>query len=124
MLNKENKNSILTSIKQLDRGMTVDEVGKLLTAPMSDRERAFYSAVYDTFFRANELLMCDIEDYNRQTGELTAIHTKNKYIRKTNQYIESPPKHALLSKSTRSLFRQVIGNRKKGAIFIMTLELS
>ena len=98
--------------------MSEDEVHKLLVAPMGNRERAFFCAIYETWFRVNELLQCNIEDYNRQTGELTALHTKNKYIRKTNQHIKSPPKHMILSKSTRLLFKTIIGNRKKGAIFI------
>jgi hypothetical protein len=47
--------------------MTIEEVQKLLTSPMPDRERAFFRAIYETFFRANEILQCNIEDYNRQT---------------------------------------------------------
>jgi site-specific recombinase XerD len=98
--------------------MTIEEVNSLLTAPMPDRERAFLRAIYDTFFRVNELLMCNIEDYGRHTGELMARHTKNKYNPRTKQHIKSPPKHALLSKPTQLLFKKIIGNRKKGAIFI------
>ena len=101
------------TIKYLDRGMTVDEVNKLLTAPMPDRERAFFRAIYDTFYRVNELLQCNIEDYNKDTGELIALHTKNKYNPRTQQHIKSPPKQALLSKPTRLLFKSIIGNRKK-----------
>ena len=84
------------SIKLLDRGMTIQEVQTLLTAPMGNRERAFFRAIYETFYRANELLQCNIEDYNRNTGELTAMHTKNKYNPWTKQYINSPPKHMIL----------------------------
>jgi len=102
----------------LDRGMTQDEVKTLLKAPIPDRERAFFRAIYETFFRPNELLQCNIEDYNKKTGELTALHTKNKYNPKTKQYIKSPPKHMLISKSTQLLFKSIIGNRKKGPIFI------
>ena len=102
----------------LDRGMTINEVKTLITGPMSDRERAFFRAIYETFFRPNELLQCNIEDYNKKTGELTALHTKNKYNPKTKQYIKSPPKHMLISKSTQILFKSIIGNRKKGPIFI------
>jgi len=106
------------SVKLLDRGMTVQEVQTLLTAPMGNRERAFFRAIYETFYRTNELLQCNIEDYNRNTGELIAVHTKNKYNPKTQQYIKSPPKHMILSKPTQMLFKRIIGNRKKGAIFI------
>jgi len=52
----------------LDRGMTIEEVQTLLTAPMPDRERAFFRTIYETFFRVNELLMYNIEDYNKKTG--------------------------------------------------------
>jgi len=112
------ENGQTSSIKLLDRGMSEAEVKALLTAPMSDRERAYFRAIYNTIFRAQELLKCNIEDYNKTTGELTALHTKNKYVPKTKKYIKSPPKHAMISKGTQMLFKQIIGNRKKGAIFI------
>jgi integrase len=85
---------------------------------MANRERAFFRAVYETFYRANELLQCNIEDYNKKTGELIALHTKNKYNPKTKQYIKSAPKDMILSNSTQILFKRIIGNRKKGPIFI------
>jgi site-specific recombinase XerD len=106
------------SVKYLDRGMMVEEVQALLTAPMENRERAFFRAIYETFYRANELLQCDIEDYNKNTGELIARHTKNKYNPQTKQHVKSPPKHMILSKPTQMLFKRIIGNRKKGAIFL------
>lgn len=106
------------SVKLLDRGMMVEEVQILLTSPMENRERAFFRAIYETFYRANELLQCEIQDYNKNTGELIAHHTKNKYNPQTKQYIKSPPKHMILSKPTQMLFKRIIGNRKKGAIFI------
>lgn len=102
----------------MDRGLDIQEVESLLQAPMPDRERAFFKAIYETFFRAYELLMCNIEDYNKKTGEIVAKHTKNKYNPKTKKHIESPPKHMILSISSQALFRRVIGNRKKGPIFI------
>ena len=80
--------------------MTTEEVQKLLTAPMPDRERAFLRALYDTFFRANELLQCNIEDYNKSTGELTCLKPKSKYSRKTKKTYQPPPKHMSLSKPT------------------------
>lgn len=106
------------SIKYLDRGMTIQEVQTLLTSPMPDRERGFFRGIYETFYRANEMLMCDIEDYDRKTGELVARHTKNKYNPKTKKHIKSPPKHMVLSPTTQLLFKKIIGNRKKGPIFI------
>lgn len=117
MSSEKEEQANLPSIK-LDRGMTVDEVQKLLTTPMGNRERAFFRAIYDTFYRANELLHCDIEDYTKETGELVATHTKNKYNPKTKQTVTSPPKQMLLSEPTRLLFKKIIGNRKKGPIFV------
>ncbi len=114
---KPEQNRSINQVK-FDRGMTIEEVKTLLQAPMPNRERAFFRAIYETFYRANELLMCNIEDYNKQTGELVARHTKNKYNPKTKRYIKSPPKHMVLSKPTQMLFRKIIGNRKRGPIFV------
>jgi len=96
-----------SSIK-LDRGMTVDEVKILLTAPMGDKERAFFRAIYDTWFRAQELLKCNIEDYNKSTGELTCLKPKSKYSRKLKKTMQPPPKHMILSKTTQLLFKRII----------------
>jgi len=103
--------------RYLNRGMTVAEIRALLQAPMPDRERAFFRAIYETYYRANELRKCNIEDYNKQTGELVARFTKNKFNPRNKQYIKSPPKHMIISPGTRILFKKIIGNRKKGPIF-------
>lgn len=102
----------------ISRGMTVDEVKLLLTSSMGDKERAFYRAIYDTWFRAQELLKCNIEDYNKSTGEITCLKPKSKYSRKTKKTYQPPPKHMILSKPSQLLFKRIIGNRKKGPIFI------
>jgi len=117
MVEEKSKKDETSTIK-LDRGMTLEEVKLLLTAPMGDKERAFFRAIYDTWFRAQELLKCNIEDYNRATGELTCLKPKSKYNRKLKRTIQPPPKHMILSKPTQLLFRKIIGNRKKGAIFV------
>lgn len=64
------------------------------------------------------MLKCNIEDYNRTTGELTCVKPKSKYNRKTKKTNQPPPKHMVLSTSTQLLFKRIIGNRKKGSIFI------
>ena len=97
--------------------MNKEEINALLKAPVSDLERAFFRAIYETTYRANELLLCNIQDYDKKSGELIAKHTKNKYNPMTKKHIKSPPKHALISKTTQNLFRTIIGNRKKGSIF-------
>lgn len=108
----------MTTLKYFERGMTQDEVRILLTAQMGDRERAYYRALYETFYRAQELLKCDIEDYNNKTGELVARHTKRKYNPRTKETITEPPKHMIISPVTMRLFSKVIRHRKKGPIFI------
>jgi hypothetical protein len=118
MEDEKQKSGELSTINKLDRGMTVQEVQLLLTAPMGDRERAFFRAIYDTFFRANEMLQCNIEDYNKSTGELTCLKPKAHYDRATGKVFQPSPKHMLLSPSTQLLFKSIIGNRKKGAIFV------
>lgn len=55
---------------------------------------------------------------DKNTGELIARHTKNKYNPKTKKYIKSLPKHMVISKPTMLLFKRIIGNRKKGTIFV------
>jgi len=102
----------------IDRGLTLNEIKLLLQSPMPDRERAYLRGLYDTFFRPNELLMCNIEDYNKTTGEIIARYTKNKYNPRLKKYLKSPPKHMLLSQPTQILFRKIISNRKRGPIFI------
>jgi len=118
MIEEQPKNDENRSIKYLSRGMTKNEVNALLTAPMSDRERAYFRGLYETTYRANELLQCNIEDYNKNTGEIIALHTKNKYNPRTKQHIKEDPKQAVISPSTQLLFRSIIGNRKKGPIFV------
>ena len=102
----------------LNRGLSKEEVRALLTAPMDDRERAFYRAIYETFYRAQELLKCNIEDYDKRSGELVARFPKRKYNPRTKKTIVEPPKHMVLSPSTQALFNKIISKRKKGPVFI------
>jgi len=108
----------MTSKVFIDRGLNRGEVRLLLHAHMPDRERAFLRGLYETFFRPNELLQCDVEDYNRQTGEIIARHCKRKYNPRTKKHIEPTIKHMVLSPTTQKLFQKIISNRKKGPIFI------
>lgn len=107
-----------TSTIKLDRGMSEMEVDTLMKSPMGDKERGFFRAIYETTFRANELLQCNIQDYDKKTGELTCLKPKSKYNRRTQSTYQPPPKHCNVSKSTQLLFKRIIGNRKKGAIFV------
>ena len=99
------------------RGMTRDEVEKLLTAPMGDRERAYFRGLYETYFRANELLQVNIEDYDRSAGVIVCLNPKRKYSRMTGKTISPPPKRMCVSRSEQILLTSIIGNRKKGPIF-------
>jgi len=117
MEQQQSKNEEISTIK-LNRGMTKSEVQLLLTAPMGDKERAFFRAIYDTFYRANELLQCNIEDYNKSTGELICLKPKAHYDRNQMKVIQPSPKAVLISESTKRLFRSIIHNRKRGPIFV------
>jgi hypothetical protein len=117
MIQNNVKDEGLSSIN-IERGMTKEEVQLLLTASMGDKERAFFRAIYETWFRAQELLKCNIEDYNKSTGQLVCLNPKRKYSKKTKTSYQPPPKQMIVSKATQILFRSIIGNRKKGPIFV------
>lgn len=103
----------------VDRGLSLDEVKTILRYPdMNITTRAFFRCMYETYYRPNELLQCNIEDYDSGTGELTAIHTKSKYNPRSKKRIKSPPKHMIVSKATHELLKRVISRRKKGPIFV------
>jgi len=112
------KKPSMNQVVYMNRGPLLEEIRALLHAPMPHRERAFYRALYESIFRPNELLQCNIEDFNRETGEIIARYPKKKYNPKTKKTILEPNKHMFLSDTSIALFRKVIGNRKKGAIFI------
>jgi len=112
------KNRSMNQVVYMNRGPLLEEIRTLLHAPMPHRERAFLRGLYETTYRANELLQCNIEDFNRETGEIIARYPKRKYNPKSGETITETPKHMFLSDTGINLFRKIIGNRKKGAIFI------
>jgi len=109
-------NKVLTLI---GRGLLVSEVKAILHHhDLVVRDRAFLRALYETWYRPNELVMCDITDYNKRTGELVAHHTKRKFNPRSGKSYDEPPKHQIVTETTQHLFRLVISTRKKGPIFV------
>ncbi len=109
---------ILTTEIQQDRGLTVEECKTIATAPIIPiREKAYFRSIYETGLRPIEALKLQIEDFNKATGEAWARKVKGK----KNRFIEETiykPRYVIVSPITTELFKILIGNRKKGPIFI------
>ena len=123
MRSEENKTNIRSVNQQvfLTRGMTIEEVRTVLHYPgLIDRDRAFFRASYETFYRPEELLSCHVEDYNRVSGEIPTRFQKRKYNPKTQKTYAEDPKQMRASPTTMKLLKTVIGNRKKGPIFTIS----
>jgi len=99
--------------------LTKDEIRMILHHHhLKDRERSLFRALYETWARPKELISADIEDYDRNTGIIILRNTKKKWNPKTKKKIQEPPKRPCVSKTTQQLLKGVIGNRKKGPIWI------
>ena len=102
-----------------DPALSKAEIKSILQYPhLKDRERSFFRALYETWARPNELVMADIEYYDRNTGILILVHTKRKYNPSSGKTIQEPPKRPVISETTQRLLKSVIGNRKRGPIWI------
>ncbi len=101
----------------LDRGMNLAECMAICTSTIIPlREKLFYRIVYETTFRPFEVQHLRIEDWNRDTREITARKVKVKYNPKTKAKI-SLPRSMKLTENTNEMLRTFISNRKKGYIF-------
>lgn len=103
----------------LNRGLTIEECKVICTSSLiSLREKSFFRGIYETLFRPNELLRCDIEEWNRKTGEITARYTKRKYSPKTKKTLPSKLRTMYFTPKTNEMIKEIVGNRKKGPIWI------
>lgn len=105
----------------LDRRMTLAECKKIWGAPLDIvplREMVFFRTIYVARFRPNELVNCDIEDYDRAQQLITARIVKRRHNVKQGVTITPPPKTRKLDPTTHKLLCKLIGQRKKGPIFI------
>lgn len=101
----------------LDRGMNLAECKAICTSTIIPlREKLFYRIVYEATFRPFEVQHLRIEDWNRDTREITARKVKVKYNPKTKAKI-SLPRSMKLTENTNEMLRTFISNRKKGYIF-------
>ncbi len=112
-----NRNKVLTTEPLISRGMTIEECKAICTASLMPlREKTFFRIIYETSLRPMEALNLEIENFNKETGELIARKTKgkhNRWIRQTRHDI----RHLFVGENTREMLRTLIGNRKKGYIF-------
>ncbi len=112
-----NRNMVLTTAPLIERGLTVEECKVICTSPIIPvRERTYFRVIYETELRPIEALNLEIENFNKETGELIALRVKgkkNKYIKETIV----KPRHVFVSPNTIVLLKSIISNRKKGYIF-------
>ncbi len=115
----ELKPGVLTSTNHvlIDRGMNLVECRAICTSPQIPlREKLFFRIIYETTFRPFETQHLRIEDWNRDTREITARVTKVKYNPRTKAK-SCLPRSMKLTDNTNEMLRTFISNRKKGYIF-------
>lgn len=101
----------------LDRGMNKEECKAMCTSPMIPLEsKLFFRMVYELTFRPFEVQYLLIENWNRDTGEITAKKVKVKYNTKTKAKTSSP-RSMVLTPNTNEMLRAYVSQRKKGFIF-------
>lgn len=101
----------------LGRGMHKDECKAICTSPMIPLEpRLFFRMIYELTFRPFEVQHLLIENWNRETGEVTAKRVKVKYNPKSKTKTSSP-RSMVLTPNTNEMLRAYVSQRKKGFIF-------
>lgn len=120
-----NGNSLLIPPKLIPRGMNVDECKILLTSPLVNlREKVYYRIVYQCQFRPFEALNLLIENWDREQRLITAVMVKRKTKplkgsgKHKKEWLKPEPREGILSEITNEMLRKLIGNRKKGYIFV------
>jgi integrase len=114
---------LITTDILLNRGMNLDESRVICTSPeIPIREKAFFRIIYETQLRPFEVLNLQIENWDRNQKILTAVRTKQKWDNRNKRYLPSFPRTAIITENTNEMLRKIIGNRKKGFIFINEKE--
>jgi len=115
---------VLTTAPLLNRGMNLDECKAICTSPIVPiREKLFFRIIYEGMLRPFEVLNLQIENWDRRQQMVTAIRVKQKTAplkgdTSKKVYLDSQPRTALLTDNTNEMLREIVGNRKKGYIFI------
>ncbi len=113
------KTKMLTTDVLLNRGMNLDECRAICTSPeIPIREKAFFRIIYETQLRPFEVLNLLIENWDRHQRTVTALRTKRKWDNRHKRHIPSLPRTAIVTDNTNEMFRNIIGVRKKGHIFV------
>jgi len=116
--NRKANNMPCTTAPLLARGMSVEECKVVCTSPLIPlREKLFFRILYETGLRPMEVQHLRIENWNRTAGEVVALKVKQKWDRWRQIYIETPPRHVVITGTTNEMLRAVVSNRKKGYVF-------
>lgn len=110
----------------LDRRMTLAECNKIWNADAKIvplREMVFFRIIYAARFRPDEAVNCDIEDYDKAQHLITARKVKRRHNPKKHITIIPPPKTRKLDLTTHKMLYKLIGQRKKGPIFVTSKGL-
>jgi integrase len=110
---------LLTTEPILNQGTNLHECKIICTADIIPlREKAFFRVIYETQLRPSEALNLQIENWDRHQRTLTAVRVKQKWDRRNKRYLPAHPRTALLTENTNEMIRALVGNRKKGPIFV------
>jgi integrase len=101
------------------RGMTPYECKMICTSPeIPLQKRLYFRLIYESLFRPFEVLHLKIEDWDRKQFLVTARKVKQKYDRRNQVYLPARSRTARITENTNQIIKAVVGNRKKGPIFI------
>lgn len=109
----------VVDINSPHRGMTPYECKVICTSPeIPLQKKVYFRIIYESLLRPFEVLYLRIEDWDRVQCLMTAHKVKQKYDRKNQIYIPTRSRTARISEKTNMMLKMLVGNRKKGPIFI------
>jgi len=101
------------------RGMTPYECKVICTSPeIPLQKKVYFRIIYESLLRPFEVLYLKIEDWDRVQCLVTAHKVKQKYDRKNKIYLPTRARTARISEKSNMMLKMLVGNRKKGPIFI------
>ena len=108
----------------LDRGMNLEECKTVCNSPIIPvREKVYFRLIYETLLRPMEVRHLLIENWDKNQRLVTAqkvkVKTKPQRGDKSHkEYLPTRPRTAIVTENTNEMLRVIVGNRKKGYIFV------
>jgi integrase len=108
----------------LDRGMNLEECMTVCNSPIIPiREKVYFRLIYETLLRPMEVRHLLIENWDKNQRLITAqkvkVKTKPQRGDKSHkEYLPTRPRTAIVTENTNEMLRAIVGNRKKGYIFV------